>query len=52
MIINTKRFLGYDKDTYGDLVINQKEVQIVRRIFEDYLHGKCSFTITKRLNVV
>lgn len=49
-ILNTKRFLGYDKDEYGDLVINQKEGKIIRRIFEDYLSGKGSFTIAKELN--
>lgn len=48
--INTKRFLGYEKDEYGDLVINQKEAKIVRRIFEDYLNGKGSFIIAKELN--
>ncbi|WP_164850229.1 recombinase family protein, partial [Clostridium prolinivorans] len=40
LIINTTRFLGYDKDEYGDLVINPKEAEIVKRIFEDYLKGK------------
>ena len=50
LIINTKRFLGYDKDVYGDLVINQKEAKIVRRIFEEYLSGKGSFIIAKELN--
>lgn len=50
LIINTKRFLGYDKDEYGDLVINEKEAQLVRRIFEDYLSGKGSFVIAKALN--
>ena len=50
MLINTKRFLGYDKDEYGDLVINRKEAKIVRRIFEEYLSGKGSFIIAKELN--
>ncbi|WDC83594.1 recombinase family protein [Caloramator sp. mosi_1] len=50
LIINTTRFLGYDKDEYGDLVINPKEAEIVRRIFEDYLKGKGTFTIAKELN--
>jgi DNA invertase Pin-like site-specific DNA recombinase len=50
LIINTKRFLGYDKDEYGDLVINPKEAEIVKRIFEDYLKGKGTFTIAKELN--
>jgi site-specific DNA recombinase len=50
LIINTTRFLGYDKDEYGDLVINPKEGEIVKRIFEDYLKGKGTFTIAKELN--
>lgn len=50
LILNTKRFLGYDKDEYGDLVINQKEAQIVRFIYEEYLSGKGSFKIAKELN--
>lgn len=47
MIINTKRFLGYDKDEYGDLVINPKEAELVKRIFNEYLGGKGCFTIAK-----
>ncbi|NFK79437.1 recombinase family protein [Clostridium botulinum] len=47
MIINTKRFLGYDKDEYGDLVINPKEAEVVKRIFNEYLSGKGCFTIAK-----
>ena len=35
-MINTTRFMGYDKDETGDLVINKKEAKIVRRIFEMY----------------
>ncbi|AOR22741.1 recombinase family protein [Clostridium taeniosporum] len=49
MIINTKRFLGYDKDEYGDLVINPKEAEVVKRIFNEYLNGKGCFTIAKGL---
>lgn len=37
---NTTRFLGYDKDERGELVINQKEAKIVRRIYREYLDGK------------
>lgn len=48
--INTARFLGYDKDEYGDLVINQKEADIVEEIFIKYLSGKGVFTIAKELN--
>lgn len=50
LIINTTRFLGYDKDKYGDLIINPTEAEIVRRIFYEYLSGKGGFTIAKELN--
>lgn len=50
LMINTNRFLGYDKDEYGDLVINQKEAEIVKRIFNDYLSGKGACAIAKELN--
>ncbi|MDF2804566.1 MAG: Resolvase protein [Anaerocolumna sp.] len=50
LIINTTRFLGYDKNEYGDLIINLNEAEIVKRIFYEYLRGKGSFTIAKELN--
>lgn len=49
-MINTSRFMGYDKDETGDMVINEKEAKIVRRIFEMYLSGMGGFTIAKILN--
>lgn len=49
-MINTKRFLGYDKDQYGDLIINEKEAQIVKRIFEEYLNGKGTHALAKIFN--
>ena len=33
----TTRFCGYDKDEYGDLVVNRKEAEIVRLLFDLYL---------------
>jgi site-specific DNA recombinase len=50
LVINTKLFLGYDKDEFGDLVVNREEAKIVHRIFTDYLAGKGVFTIAKELN--
>jgi len=50
LMINAKRFLGYDKDEYGELVINLEEAEIVKRIFNDYLSGKSSSKIAKELN--
>ncbi|MBM7614271.1 recombinase family protein [Alkaliphilus hydrothermalis] len=45
---NTNRFLGYDKDENGNLVINEKEAEIVRRIYR-YLEGKSYHSIAKGL---
>jgi len=47
--IPTKRFLGYDLDGEGRLVINQKEAEIVRRIYTEYLNGKSMGEIKKGL---
>lgn len=49
LIINTNRFLGYDKNEYGELVINPAEAEIVERIYSEYLSGKGTFTIAKQL---
>lgn len=38
-MINTTCFLGYDKDKKGNLVINPKEAEIVKRIYREYLNG-------------
>ena len=37
MIITTSRFLGYDKNEYGDLIVNRKEAEIVSLTFDLYL---------------
>jgi len=47
--INTKRFLGYDKDKNGNLIINEEQAGIVRRIFKDYLSGLGISRIAKGL---
>lgn len=49
LVLNTQRFLGYDKDAAGNLVINPKEAEIVKRIYTEYLAGDGSFKIAKRL---
>ncbi len=49
-VINTTRFLGYDKNEQGELVINPREAKVVERIFTDYISGKGSFVIAKELN--
>ena len=48
--INAARFLGYDKNKQGELVINPSQAEVVRRIFEDTIGGKGSFVIARQLN--
>jgi len=38
--MSTKRFLGYDTDEEGKLVINWKQAQIVKRLYLEFLSGK------------
>ena len=38
--VNHKKFTGFDKDGNGELIINEKEAGIIRRIFAEYLAGK------------
>lgn len=43
----TTRFLGYDKDENGKLIINKEEAEVVKRIFREYLEGY-SYNIISR----
>lgn len=38
--MSTKRFLGYDTNEDGNLVINHKQAKIVKRLYEEYINGK------------
>lgn len=38
--MSTKRFLGYDTDEDGKLVINRKQAQVVKRLYSEFLSGK------------
>lgn len=49
VLVNTKRFLGYDKNEDGELIINEAEAEIVRRIYREYLEGKSYIAIAKGL---
>lgn len=42
-------FLGYDKGPNGELVINEDEAPIIRRIYDEYLAGLSPYTIAKKL---
>lgn len=43
------RFLGYDRGEDGNLVINEKQEKIVRRIYGMFLQGRSPFAIAKVL---
>ncbi|MBR0407506.1 MAG: recombinase family protein [Clostridia bacterium] len=38
-LVNCSRFLGYDKDRKGRLIINEAQAGVVRRIYRDFLDG-------------
>lgn len=38
--VNHIKFLGYDKDEEGNLIINESQAKIVRRIYTEFLEGK------------
>ena len=44
-----KRFLGYDRGENGELVINEKQAAIVRRIYDMFLQGRTTYAIAKAL---
>lgn len=43
------RFLGYDRGSDGNLIINEEEAEIVRRIYELFLSGETPYGIAKLL---
>jgi len=47
--VNHTKFMGYDKDEEGNLVINEKQAKIVRRIYKEYLDGKGPNRIAREL---
>lgn len=48
--VNTTKFMGYDKDENGNLVINEEQAETVRLIYDKYLRGRNYFSIAKELN--
>ena len=44
-----KRFLGYDRGEDGNLVINEEQAAVVRRIYGMFLQGRSPFAIAKVL---
>ena len=49
-MITTSRFLGYDKNEYGDLIVNRKEAEIVSLAFDLYLMNVGSSRIGELLD--
>lgn len=50
IMINTERFLGYDKDEYGGLVINPKEALVVGFLYDMTLFGLGNSRLKSLLN--
>lgn len=48
-MVNTNKFLGYDKDREGNLVINKEEAEVIIRIYDEYLSGKSIVKIARGL---
>jgi len=48
--LNAKRFMGYDKDKDGNLIVNEEQAKIVKRVFAEFMDGINPDTIVKRLN--
>ena len=50
VMITTSHFLGYDKNEYGDLIVNRKEAEIVSLTFDLYLMNVGSSRIGELLD--
>ena len=51
-MVDLSRMLGYDKGENGEWVINPKQAEIVRYIFERYVCGVAATAIAKELNAM
>ena len=47
--VNHNWFLGYTKDSEGNLIINPEQAKIVKRIYREYLEGKSLVQIKRGL---
>ena len=47
--VNHNKFLGYTKDEEGNLVPDKEQAKVVKRIYEEYLHGYSTQEIARRL---
>ena len=48
--MNTKAFMGYDADKDRNLIINEEQAKVVRRIFREFEEGWTPGEIAKHLN--
>lgn len=48
--VNTRKFMGYDSDESGNLIVNEEQAKIVWMIYEKYLCGRNYFVIARELN--
>ncbi|WP_416316409.1 recombinase family protein [Streptococcus suis] len=48
--VNTTKFMGYDKDENGRLIINPQQAETVKSIYEKFLEGYSPESIAKYLN--
>lgn len=48
--VNTTKFMGYDKDENGKLVINPEQAEVVKHIYQQFLKGYSPESIAKELN--
>ena len=48
--LNTSGFMGYDTDKDGNLIINQEQAKIVRRVFREFEEGWTPNEIAKHFN--
>ena len=49
MTVNHNRFMGYTKDEDGNLVVDEEEAVVIRRIYREYLEGKSLIQIGRGL---
>lgn len=49
MHLNTFKFLGYDKDENGKLIINKEQAKTVERIYDEFLWGRNPQEIAQEL---
>lgn len=47
--IPSGKFLGYTKDDEGNLIVDEAQAKIVRRIYQDFLDGQGTYQIALRL---